>query len=247
MRALELDEALPDAWIAMALVHWFHHWDLAACRRDLGRALDLSPNDPTAHWVLSTVLSVMLEDQDVAIAEASAAEEFDPLSTAIRSTTGWIHYWSRQFDRAIAHMRKTIEMDECCFHAWCVAGVASMAKSSFEDAIANLERACAIGGDNLSLSFLAMAYGLAGRREQASAALRRLEAPAASHHVAPMCLVFALMGLGENERALDLLEKMYEEHDSQILMLQVSPIYDTLRPNARFGRLVSKTGLWPPV
>ncbi len=59
-----------------------------------------------------------------------------------------------------------------------------------------------------------------------------------------MCGVFALIGLNRNAAALDMLESMYQERDSQILMLRVSPIYDLLRREKRFQQLLTKTHLW---
>jgi TolB-like protein len=102
--AKSYDSELPDALtlqsdVARAIVHWFHHWNLAACESELECAIDLNPNDPTAHWTLAMFLGSTKEDHQRAATEASLALSLDPRSIAIRSMTWWIHYWARRQTR----------------------------------------------------------------------------------------------------------------------------------------------------
>ena len=45
---------------------------------------------------------------------------------------------------------------------------------------------------------------------------------------------------GENEKALDLLERAYAKHDSELLQLKVDPRMDNLRSNPRFEALLRR-------
>jgi TolB-like protein len=238
-KALELDDSLTEAHSALAIVHWFHHWNLAACERELECAVGLGPNDPTAHWTLAMFLGSMKEDHQRAATEASLAQSLDPLSIAIRSMTCWIHYWARRYDQAMAQARATLELDENASQAYYVLGTASRAMGAFDDAIAILEQANGRFRDPFSLAYLGMTYGLAGKRDQAQAVLGQLE----QRRVPSIFAAYVYVGLGENELAMDRIEKAFDEHDGFVLVLRVSPDWDLLRPEARFQQLLRRLDL----
>jgi len=245
LAALQVDDTHPDAHHALAVVHWFHHWNLAAAEREWERTVELAPNDPFHRWGVFIFLSSMREDHRRAIAEAELARELDPLSVLIRSNFGWVLYWSRHYDRAIAESRAALEMDPNCLVAYYILGLASLAKSAFNDAIAALLEATHRFGDHFSLGYLGMAYGLAGRRAEAREVLSQLERRAASQDVRPIHFAWVHVGLGENQTALDWLETAYAKHNTNVLFLRCVPFYDPLRSEPRYEQLLARLPLLP--
>ena len=244
-KALDLDDELSDAHFALGLVHWFHTWDLPAAGRDIERAVALSPNDPIGHYGRAMFLASMKEDHPAAAAEMSLARELDPLSMLIRVSEGWVLYWARQFDRLIVHARETIELDENCVQAYNQLGLTYIATAAPGRAITALEEAARRFADPLSLAWLGMACGEAGEPERARAVLRRMEETAASGYMPSLCLSWVRVGLRENEAALDLIEKAYDEHDPVVLWLRVSPSFDALRGEPRYGPMIARLNLLP--
>jgi len=244
-KALELDDGLADAHFALGLVHWFHTWDLSAAERDIERAVELSPNDPTGHFGRAVFLASMKEDHPAAAVEVSLARELDPLSILIRVSEGWILYFARQFDRLIVHARETIELDENCVQAYNHLGLAHIAIGAPGRAIAALGEADRRFGDPISLAWLAMACGEAGEPEKARAVLRRMQETAASGYMPSLCLSWVHIGLREHEAALDLIQKAYDEHDPVVLWLRVFPIFDPLRGEPRYEQMVARLNLPP--
>jgi hypothetical protein len=51
------------------------------------------------------------------------------------------------------------------------------------------------------------------------------------------------LGLGEKEKALDWLDKSYQDQESACWYLKVDPIYDSVRNEPRFQALLTKVGL----
>ena len=49
------------------------------------------------------------------------------------------------------------------------------------------------------------------------------------------------LGLGDRERLFMWLEKAYQEHEAMMVMLR-TPIYDSVRSDPRFLRLLEKVG-----
>ncbi len=245
-KALELDPTLAGAHAALGAVQWLCHWNFDAAQSELERAVELNPNDAASHWALALFLGSMREDHETAAREAILAAELDPLSSLIRANTAWLHYWTREYDRAIAQSRSALAIDEDCLQAYYVLGAAACVKGSFGEAIHAARAATLRSTDPLSLGLLGLISGLAGEREQACAVLRQMQERAVSEYVPAVCLAWIHLGLGDVQRALDWFERAYEHRESRVLWLRVAPTYDALRDDPRYYRLLERIGL-PPV
>ena len=62
-------------------------------------------------------------------------------------------------------------------------------------------------------------------------------------YVAPHFFAGIHIGLGENDRAIDYLEKSWEEHCHWLIYLHLDPSMDDLRNTPRFQGLVTRIGL----
>ena len=55
-----------------------------------------------------------------------------------------------------------------------------------------------------------------------------------------MTIAGIYIGLGDNDNAINWLEKAFEEQSSLLLLLNIDPIYDPLRSDPRFQDLVDR-------
>jgi serine/threonine-protein kinase len=62
-------------------------------------------------------------------------------------------------------------------------------------------------------------------------------------YVAPHFFAGIHIGLGENDRAIDYLEKSWEEHCHWLIYLHLDPSMDDLRNTPRFQDLLTRVGL----
>lgn len=62
-------------------------------------------------------------------------------------------------------------------------------------------------------------------------------------YVSPFYVTLVYSGLGENDHALDWLEKAYADHSNAIIFLKVDPQLDSLRASLRFHELQRKLRL----
>src|SRR3981081_445528 len=99
------------------------------------------------------------------------------------------------------------------------------------------------GGSPLMRAALAHTLGEAGRAEEALQMLGDLTELAKKKYVAPYFLAGIHVGLGESERAIEYLEKSYEEHSHWLIYLHLDPSMDGLRDNPRFQDLLQRIGL----
>ena len=64
-----------------------------------------------------------------------------------------------------------------------------------------------------------------------------------SRYVSSYLMAIIRIGMGETDLAFELLEKACEERYGFLAYLKVSPIFDPLRADERFQKLVARVGL----
>src|SRR5262249_43641149 len=106
LRAVQLDDALPEAHTVLGWVRLTFKWDWARAEKEFKRALELNGNHAPAHHFYAIYLAA-LGRQPEALAEINQARELDPLSVFVNASLGRQLYWARQYDRAIEQLRKT--------------------------------------------------------------------------------------------------------------------------------------------
>ena len=87
-KALSLDDDSADARTALASVKADYDYDFAGALIDYERAIQLHPNDATAHHWFGADTLVELGQSERAIAEIKRALALDPLSLAINANLG---------------------------------------------------------------------------------------------------------------------------------------------------------------
>src|SRR6185437_1412083 len=97
------------------------------------------------------------------------------------------------------------------------------------------------GGGQLYISGLGASYALAGRVDDARAALKQLQEMSARAYVSPYHIATIHVHLGEYDRAVALLKEAYEIGDGWVVWLGVDSVWDALRHDPSFEELLSKT------
>ena len=242
-RALEIDETLPGPHAALGMIHFGAEWNWAAAEREYTRALALDPNCGTAHnWY--ALLLACIGELDECVAEARRAVDVDPLSLTWNAGLGYFLYLARRYDQAIEQALKTLDMDANCYVAHYVLGLSYEQHGRIAEAIGSLERAVASSGSSPFMqALLGRVYGLAGRRPEAMRVLDDLNEPLRHKYVAPELKAFVHAGLGNTDRAFELLEEACAGHSCNLVLLKTSPLFDTLRSDMRFQHLLQRVGL----
>ena len=89
---------------------------------------------------------------------------------------------------------------------------------------------------------LGYAYAKSGNRAKAESTIAELNQMSSRRFVDPFGPALVYLGLGDNQRALDLLEKTYKVRSQDVLWLKVDKIFDPLRSESRFIALLKKVG-----
>ena len=241
LRALQIDDSLPEAHTALALIVQNYDFDWQTAEKEFRRAIELNPNYATAHhWYAEHLMWRGRFDE--ALRESEHARQLDPLSLIIASDNGAILFFSRQYDEAIQKWQFVLEMDPCFSRAHLIRG-AYVEKGMFAEALADTEKMRPLAVDSTYLSWRTYICGRSGQKVQAHQALEQLLQSSRGGSVDPLIVARGYIGVGEKEKALVLIERAYAQHSNELTSLKVSPMYDTLRGDRRFGDVLRRVGL----
>jgi tetratricopeptide (TPR) repeat protein len=240
LRALQLDDELPEAHTALALIVQNYDYDWQTAEREFRRAIELNPNYATAHHWYAEHLT-WRGRFDEALRENERARQLDPLSLIIAADNGATLYYSEQYDRAISQFLAVRELDSDFPRAKLIS-LAYVQKGKFAEAIADAQKPYS-GLTPWKWSTLAYIQGRAGHTLEAEHALRKLLDLNRRQPMDPMVIAFAYVGMGNNEQAIEWLEKAFAQHSNGLTELKVDPAYDPLRSDPRFQNLLHQVGL----
>jgi len=218
-RAIELDRDLADAWVTFAGVRYYLDFDMAAAEMAVERALALNPSHLRAlvhySWQLGEAGRF-----DEAIELARKAIALDPFSGVVRTTSGQAYYLNRDFASAFKEYEKLLELapDDPSFRFY--MGWAREQMGDYEQAIVLHKRAIELSDRApLYVSALGYSYGLAGENREAQEILDELVGLEAQGLAEPFHVAMVHIGLGNNEQAIDWLEKAFEARSSHMLYI----------------------------
>jgi len=240
VRALEIDPSLAEAETSLATAKFNYDWDWSGAAEGFKRAIQMDPGYATAYQRYS-LYSISLGRFSDSFEQIKKARELDPLSISINASFGWRLYLAREYDRAIAQLHETLEMDPNYEWAHLILGQAYEEKGEFAPAIEELKKAVELAhGSPLMTSALAHAYARSGNSAEALALMAQLQARSKKEYVSPFYIATVYLGLGKNEQALTWLEKAYEDRSNGLVFLNVEPELDPVRSNPRFFSIRTK-------
>jgi TolB-like protein/Flp pilus assembly protein TadD len=240
-KGLSLDQGLSDAVAVLASATAEYDFDFPSAQSEYERAIQLNPNDATAHhWFAMDVLASTGQHAEE-LAEMKRALELDPLSLTINTNLGNAYLHNARLDEAIAQFRKAIDIDPNYYFAQWSYGVALELQGKSSEAIVQYQRAAALTDDPIPLSVLGRAYGLAGRKSDAEKIFGQLRDLRAKRYAPAYALALVAIGLGNKTEALNWLEESYRERDgNNIAAIRIDPLLAPLHGDPRFEALAEK-------
>jgi TolB-like protein/DNA-binding winged helix-turn-helix (wHTH) protein len=249
-RAISLDPSLAAGHSTLGFVLAHYDFDWSAAEGEYLRALDLNPNDAYAHLFYSNSYLSPLGRHAEAIDEMQKAVAIDPFSAPVQSFLGRTYIWARQYDKAQAQFRKCAEMFPgfAIDHERLAQLLAFLGK--FEDAIDEDTRARLLAGEEehsalqkeASLRHALATSGSQGYWKQVLDFTQLPVNPPEAYN-SPFGIAILYAQLGEKSKALDSLEKAFDQRSLSMTELAIEPSFDAIRPDPRFQSLLHRTGL----
>ncbi len=241
-KALDIDDTLSDAHASLGVVNIFYDWNWTAGESELRRAIELNPGNALVHLWYGHYLSIVGR-MDESIAEVRLAQGLDPLSPTINSNVGYTLYLSRQYESAMVELNRTLELDPHFAGAHFYLGALHWHLGRYAEAIEEYKKSLELSGGALvwAAGGLGSAYAGAGDRRSARKVLREIDERRG--YVPPSARALVYVGMGEDEKAYEWLDRALLEHDPLMSWIRPEPGFDRLRPDRRFQELLRCLGL----
>jgi len=242
LHALQARQDLGEAHAALATVKRLFEWDWSGAEAEYLTALVLTSNSAMLHQAYGAHLAACGKAEE-AVREFRLAEELDPLSPLVNVAVAWGLYVSRDFQGASERSWKILAMEPKFGPAQFTLGLSYAQMGLTEEAIVELGNARICSGDQPAvLAALVYASAAAGDTDSASKTLSELESLSQKRSVSSYWIALAHTGLGNQERALDLLDESYAKREIWLTWLKVEPRFDSLHQLARFQQLLHNIG-----
>jgi TolB-like protein/DNA-binding winged helix-turn-helix (wHTH) protein/Tfp pilus assembly protein PilF len=239
-KALELDDRLPEAYVAQGQLQYRFDWDWKGAENAISRALELDPNNLDAHFN-NALLQMALGHLPEALAEIQTGEHLDPLSHQVQVLFGRILLRSGKPEEAILHLKRAIEREPRSVMAHGFLGEVYEQMGRYEEALAIYTKHRVLKRDPPNnphfLAIRARVYALMGKRTEARGILKAVK----PHK--PDLRAAAYVALGDNDEAFRLLFQKVENREETLYAIKTEPRFAGLHSDPRWQELLRRMNL----
>jgi serine/threonine protein kinase/tetratricopeptide (TPR) repeat protein len=238
-KAVELDPTLASAHAELALAKLHREYKWADAEASFRRAIQLDPSDADARHDFAHLLLKMNRGPE-SVEECNRAVEVDPFNPLLISCLGWHDLWNGNYDHAIESTRRALTFQPNFGWALTIMGWAYEQKGMYQEASAVLQKSWA---GTLRTASMAHVFALSGNRPAAAKLLEELLDQSKGKYVSAYDIASIYTGLGDLPRALEWLDKAYQEHSGFMPYVSLDPRFKPLRRDERFQGLLHRMGL----
>jgi serine/threonine-protein kinase len=242
LRALELDPSLGEAHATLGLISQNLDWDWKNVERHYRQSIALAPNYATGHHWYAEFLSIQgrFEESRSAFAQA---RRIDPISPIIQVDEAQLYFFERQYQRSLDILDRVAQTDPNFELVHERIALIKLAQGREEEAWQKIQRLTDCREEASDCRRFWTASLPTRDPAAARAALLWIEGESKKRRIPPSVLVRAHARQGNYSRALDWLDYMVENHEVWLITSKVNPLFDPLRTQPRFERVLQKLNL----
>jgi TolB-like protein/DNA-binding winged helix-turn-helix (wHTH) protein/Tfp pilus assembly protein PilF len=243
-RALELDDNLAEAHAILGFIGLSRLSEWASTEPEFRRALQIDPNDSTAHHWFAYYLFIF-DRKEEALGEIALARQLDPLSAITNADQGHFLYAVRHFDEARVRLQQAIELAPELGQPHETLALVELETGHPADALKEARAGLAL--DPTSPSTMGEAgyvMAVTGETAQAQALLSALQERARNGSAFPVFVALLQIGLGQRDLAVDTMRDMIVSNARLGIglgSLAQWHAFDELAGNTRYRALVALT------
>jgi len=238
-QALSIDASMAEGHVSLAAIIEAYDWNWAAAEREYRRALELNPGLPQAHlWY-----GMFLRDQgrlQEALPEMRRAAQLEPFSVFTAVNLAHAYMMAGNYAAAEEQARHAASLEPEMVSAEVLLSNAYRAQSRTAEADEALLRALQFStGNPHAISVLACAFARHGKKDESQRLYQQLESLAKQRYVSPFDMGSVSLVLGDEKRALDLLEEAFRQRSAGLIFLRDAK-FENLHRSAGFDSLIEK-------
>jgi TolB-like protein/DNA-binding winged helix-turn-helix (wHTH) protein/Flp pilus assembly protein TadD len=242
-KAIALDDSLAEAHVSLAMVREAYDWDWAGAEQEFKRAIELNPNYATAHQWYGLYLAGLGRFSE-AEAEVRRAQKLDPLSPIVNMALPEVFTWEGRYDEAIAEYKKIIALDPSFPGSYGNLANLYERKHMYSEALDTMQPLLSLKGTPNSAAEMRRIYSTSGYAAVIRKELEKdLQDRKQGKYRSPVGIAASYSTLGDEQQALEWLERGYEERTSGMQYLAVDGEFDSIRNNPKYQYWLGVLGL----
>jgi DNA-binding winged helix-turn-helix (wHTH) protein/Tfp pilus assembly protein PilF len=244
-KALALNSNSAEAHTSLAYIKLIYDWDWTGAESEFRRAMELNPNYINAHHWYSHELMAEGRVQE-SHQQSEQALYIEPTNVLMNEHMAWHHMMAREYDRSIPQALKTIELDPNFVQAHRVLALDYFYTGRFKEACAEFEKGVTLSHeDPIARAYLARCYALSHRQADARRILDTLVKASVERYISAAEIAAVYAALKDDNGSIEWLNKACSEHASSLIYLNIDPVYDHMRRDPRFQKIVTCVHLVP--
>lgn len=235
-KSIELDESLPQPFAVLGESYRWFDWDWDEAESQLNHAISLDPDYAPAHYKNSRLLMVQRRFAESEI-ELNKAIEIEPFSPIYYSGLCELYSADDRLDEAISACQRARQIEPTHWRVKKLLFWIFVRKEMFDEIdetfLTNLSPAERLK-DPLAIAV--------ANKDLRSYWKYQIDRPITNGDKYSTGLAMYNVQVGQTDKALDYLEKAFEQRDLGLPMVNSESSFDPLRNNARFVDLMRKIG-----
>lgn len=239
-RALELNPQSDEALAALAFVNYRYEYDWTGAETNFRKAVEINPNNFSARRWFGDFLH-KTGRFDAGFAEQKHALTLAPGSAHILNEMAWGAYLAHRLDEAAGYLKQAQAIDRTDAAAFYNASEIYECKRHDAEAFAAWREAMIIESANRKwIARFEEAFQTDGARGFARVKTDWLLNLTEKDYVYPTDLAKGYAALGNDEKAVEWLNRAVEAKAPDVLSTKYAPIFDRLKTDARFQKILQK-------
>lgn len=242
-KSLSLDDQLAASHAAVGSYAALD-WDWTSAEREFRRTVELDPGWAQGRLMYARNYLIPKGLIQEATREIMRAHELDPLTQFTRISLAEVLYFNREYARSVAEYAdlrqpaaKNNPPDAMYFMALSFLGQSKRAATDLSQTLP--EGAVAFPGQ----AILAYLQAKSGEKQKAQTILDELLKASHQRYTSPIPLAILSVGLDNRDEAFRQLATAVTRHVPSVVNIAVDPVFDPLRSDPRYDRILGDIGL----
>ena len=243
-KALELDPEYAASHYTQAVIGVWVEWNWEKGEKEFLTAIELNPNDAMSRIYYAHLLAILLRNEE-AVAQGEKAVELDPLNPLVQGLYAVVLGAAHKWEEAMEHVEKAVSLDPASFFAHHVMEMVSFENGDNDAFMKSIRFVFPLEEEQFqSIEKTLDENGLKAAYKEVITYLEVLEH---SQYLVPIHMANRYIRTGQNEKAMEYINKGLEVHDQNIPYIVCGFMkYDPLYGDPRFQAIVKQLKLPMP-
>ena len=246
IKSISLNDSLLEPHLSLVYLQMFYDWDWPGAEQSIQRALEINVRSAVVHRIKGVFNQVTGRPLQ-AVEDHEIATKHDPLNVVFLKGLARSLYLARRYGDAIVEYQKTLVLDPAFYPALEGLGFIAAAQQNWPEALEYFKRyQQAIGHPPKGWFGLGYMAGKTGDVDLAYDILQKHDKRKEEKPNQTLDLNYALiyLGLGQLDKVFTYLNNGVDKHHIYTIgALLCDPVFDEIRNDERYSRILKKIGL----